>query len=206
MTYDPYDPLVPQFPNDSLKTSQPEILNNFLTLYNIFMKNHVPLDASSGAGNHTIIQLPEQENSQQTDVSEISVYSKEIEGSTYQIFLRYQGNGQEFAYTCYQIYGLTPLTNQISYFTFLPGKILVYFGTFTKTIPQTELLTLFPPISKNIMSTSFCPQPTSNPLTNVKPRIALVQSPVGFVTGINVTAFFSGGVFPTYFYMILANI
>lgn len=207
MSYDPYDPQVPQFPTDSLETSQPELLNNFKTLYDIFFKNHVALDAASDKGNHTIVQLIEQINPLQTDVSEISVYTKKIEGSTDQVFLRYQGNGQEFAYTCYQIYGLTPLPNQIPYFTFLPGSILVYFGTFIKTAITDQVLTLYPPIAKNIMALSFCPLPSASPLTNVKPRVTFQKTDTGFITGINVTNSFPPATSPpSYYYIILANI
>jgi hypothetical protein len=197
-----FDPNVPENPSDSLATTQPEFLTNFLSLYNTFLVNHVALDAGATAGHHTIIELVEQENPLQTGVSEISVYTKEVAGQTDQVFLRYQGNGQEIQLTNYQLYSLNQPVGQTAFFTFLPGKILVYFGSFT-TLPN-NVLSLFPAIAKKIISVSFCP--IGNTPT-FKPKIVLQQPSSGFFTGINVTA----GVFfnqapPASYYIVMANI
>jgi len=193
----PYDPNIPANPSDALATSQPQFLNNFQKLYEAFEVNHIPLDALSGAGNHTIVQLLEQENPQQTQFSEISVYTKDVSDQTDQVFLRYQGDGTEFQLTNYQIYSVDATT----FFTFLPGKIIVYFGSFI-TLPS-NVLKLFPPVAKKIMGMTFCPS-GSTP-TN-KPRINLLQPSSGFFTGMEVFATPGfGRASPPCYYTILAN-
>lgn len=193
-----YNPNVPENLSDTLADSQPEFLDNFLKLYNTFKVNHVALDAGATAGNHTIVQLLEQGQAIQTDLNEISVYTKDVAGQTDQVFLRYQGNGQEIQLTNYQIYSI----NSTTFFTFLPGKILVYFGSFT-TLPS-NVLSLFPAIAKKIMSVSFCP--IGNTPT-YKPKIVLQQPSSGFYTRINVTSsLFFNQAPPACYYLILANI
>lgn len=155
-----YNPKIPENPGSSIGKDQINFLNNFSTLYDAFLVNHVALDASSGAGNHTIIELLEQENQFQTDQGEISFYSKLANGQSDQIFLRYQGNQTEFQYTNYQIYALEPTPAQIGFFTFLPGRILIYFGTIVVSFGMTRIfnMKLFPAIAKNIVSFNFCPR------------------------------------------------
>ena len=152
-----YNPNVPANRPDDLATSQPQLLNNFLQIYNIFANNHIALDSASNAGNHTIIQLFEQSNAIQTNTGEINVYTKDVEGQTDQIFLKYQGpSGQEFQFTTYQIYSLIPTDTQISYFTFLPGNILIYFGTINSPAKQNTL-DLKPSVGKNLITANFTP-------------------------------------------------
>ena len=112
-----YDPKQPPRPDAKIGDAQEPFQINFLTLYNAFKQNHVALDALANLGNHTIIQLLEQTGQFQTNTGEISVYSKLVPGETDQIFLRYQGNANEFALTNYQIYSLSTTPNQ--FFTFL---------------------------------------------------------------------------------------
>src|ERR1044072_1962632 len=89
--------------NDFLAVSQGDFLTNFSQLYNAFAKNHVALDAVTSAGNHTNIELLQQNTSPQTNIGEISLYSKPVADQTNQLFLRYQGNAQEVQVTAYQI-------------------------------------------------------------------------------------------------------
>lgn len=156
-----YNPDIPESPNASVGPDQENFLNNFMTLYKAFSVNHVPLDATSGAGNHTIIDLLEQSTDSQfqTDVGEISIYCKKTDDQTNQIYLRYQGNQQEFALTAYQIYALNQIDYPNQYFTFLPGNIIVYFGTisvtYNTTFPKGVPMELFPAIAKNIITMNF---------------------------------------------------
>ncbi len=162
MTTPKYNPLVPENPSNSLDITQPDFLNNFLSLFNAFKVNHSSLDSTTEIGNHTIIELLEQEDSQQTDVGEISIYSKDVEGQTDQIFIRYQ-NGVEVQYTNYQIYSLKQRGKQTSYFTSLPGGILIYFGLRNpSTNSQPSLVELQPSICKNIISVSLTPVATGS--------------------------------------------
>ena len=126
---------------------------NFTQLGSAFEKNHIALDATSNAGNHTIIELLQQSGKPQVGTTEFAIYSKDVPGQTDQVFMRYAGNGTEFQFTNYQIYKVT----DIAFFTFLPGGIICYFGLFTptQTIRPIKPLDLFPPVAKNIFSVNF---------------------------------------------------
>jgi hypothetical protein len=205
-----YDPFVPEQPDDFLATSQGEMLDNFELLQKYFSVNHVPmptaLSPQANAGEHTIIQLIEQLKPFQTNAQQISVYCKDSldavgnRDQTDQMFLRYQSNGTEVQMTNYQIYTIEPGNGQTSFFTFLPGKILIYFGSFT-TLPN-GILTLTPPVAKNIMGMTICP----NGATNFKPNVSLIKSPEDFITGIVMKNSVLGGFQSNCFYCILANI
>lgn len=193
---------------DIFADSQIDFLDNFLTLYNAFAQNHVALDAASNAGNHTIVQLLEQDinNQFQTNVGEISVYTKNVPGQTDQIFLRFQGNQQEFQFTNFQIFKNPDEPNQTFFFTFLPGKILLYFGVI---IPNaaTFTLNLIPPIAKNIASVNFCPIGTG--ASPFYPPIANPASTIpGFINQLILTSSFSVSSInvPPCYYMVMANI
>lgn len=195
-----YDPKVPKQPTDSLATSQPDLMANFQSLFNIFGNNHVSLDAGATAGNHTIIQLIELDNVPQTSPTEISIYVNKVEGQTDQVFLQYGGNGQEVQMTNYQIYSLTG-TSPNSYFTFLPGKMIAYFGSFVK-LPNNQLI-LQPGVAIHIISMAFCPIGT---ISNFKPKVTLQQPSNEFYTTINVFA--AAGInvpAPSCYYFVLAN-
>jgi hypothetical protein len=200
-----YDPSVPEFPSDGLATSQPEILSNFQTLYNVFLKNHIPLDDPTVPGNHTIIELLEQKNSQQTDLGEISIYSKLVEGQTDQLFIRFQGNSNEVQLTNYQIYSLNQPTGQTAFFTFLPGKLLLYFGSFTAsggTRPTPFVLSLLPAVAINIVSIDTCAIGTAT----YKPCVTVQAAQNGFYKFINFNPSAAGAMFNKFYYAILANI
>jgi hypothetical protein len=199
-----YNPNVPENPSDSLADSQPEFLENFLTLYNTFLVNHVALDDPSTMpvirGNHTIIELVEQDHSFQTDLGEISVYTKDVPGQTDQVFLKYQGSaGQEFQFTNYQIYSV----DSTNFFTFLPGRNILYFGSFV-SLPS-NILTLTPPIARVIISINFCPIGAASNRTNYKPWAGLIASDTGFFNKITVNPAAIGGIIPPCFYMVMAN-
>ncbi len=160
-----YDPNVPEFRSDSLKTTQQPLQDNFQALFNAFLVNHVSInDAVDTPGNHTLINLIEQVQAIQTEVDEINIYSKDDPDTTDQLFFRYQGNGQEFQFTDYQIYSTPPVTDNkvvtTGFFTFLPGKVIVYFGSITGNRPLIPItlvtLVLQPPIAKNIITISAC--------------------------------------------------
>lgn len=194
--------------NSSIGNSQPQFLTNFGELYDAFVANHVALDAASNAGNHTVVELVEQENFPQTDVGEISIFTFDDETQTDQLFINYQGNAQQVQFTNYQIYFIKPTATQTTYFTFLPGRVLVCFGTLSPTA-ITQVLNLVPPVALNIMSANFCPLSTASlNLTSGSsiPNFKIVQNTTDFITQLNVTASFIGQKFVSYFYMVLANI
>lgn len=193
-----YDPAVPTSPDSTFAQSQPQFLTNFGQLYQKFMVNHVPMNAN-GAGNHTIVELVEQPNPQQTGISDIAVYAKKVTGQTDQVFIRYAGNGQEIQYTNYQIYPVTPQSGQIPFFTFLPGGLILYFGSFTSLTNQ--LLYLYPLVAKNIIGMSFCPV---GPAQN-KPAVGISTAQDGFYQTIKVGPSVSGTSTPPCYYAVLAN-
>lgn len=195
-----YVPNTPALTETTLADSQPQFLINFQELFRIFAINHEPLN-SAIAGDHSMVELVEQDHAIQTGTSEITIYSKDVPGQTDQVFIRYQGNGQEFQYTNYQIYAVTPQNGQVPYFTFLPGGLILYFGTFT-TLPK-DLLNLYPPVALNIITMDFCPTTT---ISN-KPKVVIPAAQgrtyksiiVTAANNINTTA-------PSCFYAVLANI
>ncbi len=168
-----YDPNVPEFRSDSLDTTQPQLQRNFQALFDAFLLNHVSLTAASNAGNHNIIELLERANPINTNASEINVYSKDDPGTTDQLFMRYQLNSPEFAITPYQIYSVKNIVSNgvviTRFFTFLPGKILVYFGTMSGAAARTVTLTLQPAIAKKIITTVGCVSvnPSGLPFVNL---------------------------------------
>lgn len=206
-----FNPEVP-LPKHSLAKSQVDFLNNFSTLYTAFMQNHIALDATSGAGNHTIIQLLEQlaDNQFQTDIGEISVYAKKALGQTDEIYLRYQGNQTEFQLTNYQIYSLGSGSNPGStqYFSFLPGRVLLYFGrlpvNFDAGGVNPVVFKLTPAIAIKIISINFG---SANGIASYSPWVTLQQPQNGIYNAINI---FSPGNIPqapnVLFYFIMANV
>jgi hypothetical protein len=200
-----WNPNVPELPSDPLATSQPEILSNFATLFNAFLVNHISLAVGAGAGNHSIVELVQQGAAFQTVLNEISAYTKNAPDQTDQLFLRYQGNGQEFQYSNYQIYSVAPQNGQIPFFTFLPGRILVYFGSFTQ-LPNNTLF-LYPGIAKTIFGISFCPSGPIGAAPVYKPKIDLNPGNNGLFSSMQVTnAVGVNQIAPPSFYIILANI
>lgn len=188
-----YDANVPLI-SDSIAESQIDFLNNFKVLYDAFSRNHVALDAALSAGNHTTIELPEQISQFQTDVGEISIYSKEVIHQTSQIILKYQGTSEEFQFTNYQLYSLKQTSKQTQFFTILPGKVIVYFGTIIVSInkfdkknnPIPATLNLLPSISKNIITINLCQDGTANLNEGITPNVDLVpQTKEGIYSTIN---------------------
>lgn len=200
-----YDPNIPQNRSNGLATTQPQLLQNFSALFNAFRNNHVALN-DDGAGDHTLIQLIEQAQAPQTDPSEINIYCKRDADTTDQMFLRYQGNGQEIQYTCYQTYPLNPVSNGKvvinPYFTFLPGRVIVYFGYFAALGP-VGTLNLYPSIAKNIITVSPTVALTS-PL--VKPTIEIPAKENGFFRSVIFNTSDVRAQLPPLNYIILANV
>jgi hypothetical protein len=212
-----YNPNVPQR-KDNFSSSQGDFLSNFMSIYNAFKINHVALDSSSNAGNHTIIQLKEQDANApfQTDVGEISIYCKPVENQGDQVFLRYQGNQNEFQLSAYQIFAPPVIDNdsivQTPFFTYLPGRVLLYFGTIECTLSNAATpLRLRPPIATNIISVNLSVEGTITNQRNLPPWVTISpKNGNGFYETINL--FKDSSLFPgpsielTYFYMVLANI
>lgn len=153
-----YDPNTP-----SVKLNyadwQIQFIQNFTQLAAAFSQNHVPLDDPTVAnrGNHTYIQLPQQTTDAQTSSTEFSIFSKQVEEQTDQVFFTYPGNTPVVQFTNYQIYSLKSTLQQIPYFTFLPGGLLIYFGIFISLGQGKNTLFLNPAVARNIISINLCP-------------------------------------------------
>lgn len=157
INYDPNTPTV-QLP---FADWQIQFQENFTQLSTAFSENHVALESASNAGNHTYLEMVEQADTSkpQASIGEFTIYSKNVKTQTDQVFFTYPGNTPVVQFTNYQIYSVTPTANQITYFTFLPGGLLVYFGEFgpiSNSSLTANTLFLNPPIAKNIISVNFC--------------------------------------------------
>jgi hypothetical protein len=203
-----YNPNIPESPSASIGKDQLNFLNNFSALYNSFGANHVVLDATSGAGNHSVIELIPQSSPIQTDGGEISIYSKAIEGQADQIMLRYEKNQDEFQLTAYQIYALKSSLTQTPYFTFLPGNVLMYFGTISGRFRggNPTILPLKPEVAKNIIGMNFCRIGAADS-DNFQPMVSLPTPQNGIYPFVNMYINRRGGADTfSFFYMVLANI
>jgi len=196
-----YQPNVPTA-KDIFNVTQAQIQQNFKFLNETFNENHVALDALSNAGNHKNIQLAAQTTSQQTNTGEISVYSRDVAGQTEQIFLRYQGNQEEFRLTNFQIYPIDPILNgttlvQSTYITTLPGNLLVYFG-----YVATTFVTLNPFVAKKVLTANFCAVDSPS-----VPPDATEELSEGIITKLKIK-YRSGtvGPFPAFYYIVMVNI
>lgn len=188
-TYDADQPR----PTDTYSDSQPSFLDNFKSLYNTFLVNHLPLDATSGAGNHKIVQLIELGVGPQTGINDIAFYVKKVDNQTDQLFMRYPGDGTEVQLSGYQIYTLE--NNQ--YFTFIPGGGIIYFGeVLIGRIDQT--LSLQPAICKNIVTCNFCLKGT---IATQKPFVDPIKNQQGKINEIKINTAV-GNTALTFFYIV----
>lgn len=181
-------------------------LDNFTQLSRAFAVNHIPLEDSTTAEQHTIVQLIEQAEdiAIQTQIGDFAAYVKNVEGQTDQIFMRYEGNGTEFQFTNYQIYSILATTSQEAYFTVLPGKIMVFFGTVLKaTEGKASRILLNPSIAKNIIGINIT---TFSLITGQVTSLTKTQDEK-YITAIETNPS-SGSTLPfePFYYFILANI
>lgn len=210
MTAPQYNPNVPR-PGDSIATSQPDFLNNFMALFNAFSTNHVDLE-NALVGKHTIVELTAQDTNFLSNAGEISVYSRLIEEEGTQVFLKYQGTTEEFQFSCYQIYSIPPIPLQFNgtqtiYFTFLPGRVLLYFGVYSNSISnlfEQSPLTLIPPVAIDVITMDFC---VSGSTPSLKPTAAIVKENNDIISKIKLGAPSSLGSIPGPIqYLVMAKI
>src|SRR5579859_5372952 len=208
---DQYDPNIPQS-TDDLATSQGQFLTNFQQLYNAFVVNHVALDAASNAGNHTLIQLISSLQPFNTDAGEISIYAKPLDMNAPldeqapQLFMRYQGNQTEVPITNYQLYSIPATPDRMQYFTFLPGKILVYYGMVNINAYPFNL-SLNPSIGKNLVTANFCSSSSGSGASS-SPIVDPVVAQDGFIHSLRLTSAFGGTVIVNQLmtYLVMVNI
>jgi hypothetical protein len=118
--------------------------------------------------------------------------------------MRYQGNGTEFQFSCYQTYPLTSTPSQVPFFTFLPGKVICYFGLFNQTVstPIQNQIKLNPPIARNIISVNL----TGSNNTNSASSVTLITNTDGITTALQLSTSNINVAPATQYYIVLANI
>lgn len=184
---------------------QVQFIQNFTQLASAFAENHIPLDDSTVAnrGNHTYVQIPELVNPPQTGASEFTIHNKDVEDQTNQIYFTYPGNSPVVQFTNYQLYTIAPTSTQTTYFTFLPGKILVYFGTLGNFgINKTLILKLNPPVCRNIIGINFCTKGNTPQYT--AGSVFVVPDARGIIESITITATLN--ISKSIDYVVIANI
>lgn len=209
-----YDPNTPTR-KLSFADWQIQFIQNFTQLNTAFSRNHVPLDdpTSANRGNHTVAEMVEQTSDAQTSANELSLFVKDVEGQTDQICLTYPGNSPVAQITGYQLYPVKPTAQQVTNFTYLPGRMIMYFGTFgpyVKGPQEINVIKLNPPIAKNIISVQFAVSgdvPEYTPSYTIAPWY--YDSPTGdtgYITSIFLIANPPKVTPNASFYMVLANI
>lgn len=119
-----YTSNIPQ-PSDDPSQSQDQILQNFQSLNTANSVNHIAYN-DADEGKHKFLQMPEQGSAPTTAADEGAVYTK-VSNSTTELFWRRESNGTEV-----QLTDGTP-TAAGKGETFLPGGILIQWGTGTGT-------------------------------------------------------------------------
>ncbi len=202
-----YQPNIPQR-NDTIAISQSNFLNNFGDLYDVFSRNHTALDNPLVPGDHEVVELVELDQNQSisTEFDEIAIYSKKVDGQTDQLFMRYPTNGKEFQLTNYQIYPIDDTPTQKSYFSFLPGGIVVYFGMVTPNADGFKI-NLNPAICSVIMGVNLCPIGASTSNNLMYPSwVNLVPAANGKIIQIILNnSSILGRVPPPQYYLIFGN-
>jgi glutathionylspermidine synthase len=172
---------------------------NFTQLGSAFKRNHIALDATSNAGNHTIIELLQQVGNPQVGTTEFAIYSKDVPDQTDQVFMRYAGNGTEFQFTNYQIYSLTDTT----FFSFLPGKLICYFGLFNPSSSTKNSIFLNPPVARNLLSVNLT---SLVPVLGSGASYTIPSAQNGILKKINVYVIGNPATINQHYYTIVANI
>lgn len=183
----PFDTQIPIL-DTTIAEAQKQFQNNFSTLFDAFGFNHVALNDPTNLGNHNVIQLIELSKGESTQSQEIAIYSKKVNGQTDQLFMRYPNNGKEFQLTEYQIYSIPKTNKQEAYFTFLPGKIIVYFGKVFSKNTNTFDIEINPPITKNISGVNIGCSADAIGFNIPQPNVSLIAYSDGLFRTLRLTA------------------
>lgn len=121
-----FSPNIPQG-TDQPSQSQSQILTNFQQINTVFGANHVSLIDSTVAnrGKHNIVVMPQQASGAATNSTEGALYTKALGGAP-NLYWRRNSNGAEIPMTS----NVTP-SSAANGFTFLPGNMLMQWGTTT---------------------------------------------------------------------------
>jgi hypothetical protein len=163
-----YDPNIPLI-NMPFADWQVNFLANFQRLGIAFSINHVALDATSNAGNHTYVDFVARDKIPEISISDFGIFSSFDTSKIPQLFMSFQNN-QSFQYTAYQIFPVDPpIANQTTYFTILPGSLIAIFGKVSCAGKTFFSLNLSPPLIKDGGLISMCFTPVDN--TGLTPTV-----------------------------------
>lgn len=173
-----YNQNIPQA-TDRISVSQPQILNNFISIFNAFNLNHVDFNAVGG-GKHKFLQMPIQATPPTTNASEVGLFSRTspITASP-QLAFRRENNGTIYEFTS----SGGNITSQLMVgWAQLPSGIIMKWGS--DTINGSNTVT-FPVLDIN---GNTPPVFTQTPLAFVSPTDLAGSANVAVtITGTNTT-------------------
>lgn len=192
-----YNNNIPQA-GDKLKDSQPQIRDNFSSLDTYLNINHVAF-TDANFGKHKWVNLI-QPVSPTSLVGEAVLYAKQADSQS-EIYFRQDGSTDEYRLTR-AIHGATPMArfgqNVAGYvadhsggWTFLPGGLILNYGSFTATGGSTGTITFAqsfpsgnPPFSINITPLATNSGSTVVVRNNVPPSSSQFNWLVDFTAGL----------------------
>ena len=143
-----YNQNIPQ-PTDRISVSQPQILANFLSIFNAFNLNHVPFNAP-GEGKHAFLEMPVQNPVPVTGAGEVGIYCRTSPiTATPQLVFQRPSNGTVIEFTS----AGPNITSQLMIgWARLPSGVLLKWGSatgsgaVTVTFPVVDINGNTPPV------------------------------------------------------------
>src|SRR5215216_5147198 len=110
----------------NLGQTRDQIRNNVQALKDSLAVNHVDLDSSPDTGKHFYVQLTDATSSiPATTSTELAIFNKQV-GGTYRLYMRQISSGTQI-----QMSGIDPYISAPNGYTFLPGGLILAFGSET---------------------------------------------------------------------------
>ena len=178
-----YNNNIPQ-PTDFIDESQPQLLSNFTNLDSVMAINHYEYsDTSGNAGKHRFLQLPEQASVPSTSVNEGALYVKES-SSIANLFFRQESSGSEF-----QLTGPSISVSTKGH-TFLPGGLILNWGTVTSTSSGSETFSLaFPNACFGVYTNAYFTGANPNGAAGIAVKTPIALSSFNWVFNSNSGAY-----------------
>lgn len=144
MGFNPNIPLV----TDYMVVSQPQIQSNFKTIFSVFAKNHVNINATApgrSQGMHGVVIFREQVDDPTTTADQVALYVKNISNKT-TLFYRPSSNQTPIQMTYPTISVGLQSTDPAVYlkeqYSFMPGPFVFYSGVIAAS--NNQIVTLLP--------------------------------------------------------------
>ena len=141
MSYQPR----PTASGDTLAASRDPIRNNFSLIQTSLELNHGAFGAAD-QGKHKFMQMPEQGSAPTTAANEVALYAKQDPNAPGEaaIFYRQEGSGNEYQITTSHKTNLAQFGLSNPGWTFLPGGLLMQYGTYTQASSSGGTAVVFP--------------------------------------------------------------